>query len=100
MTAPAGPRSLAFGAFSVLAGSSLGETVKTLEDAAKEKRFLDLAREAHTQVFEKRADSPVDEILSRVIELDSPLWKDLQPQLAEYGALVLIRTLLKKSPIV
>lgn len=74
--------------------------MKTPEDAIREKKFLSLARYAHTQVFEKCGDSPVDQILSSVIEADRALWETMQPQLAEHGALVLLKALVKKSTIV
>lgn len=71
--------------------------MKTPEDGAREKRFLDLARSAHTQLFEEHGDSPAETILARIIDADEKLWKAMQPQLAEHGALVLIKALVEKT---
>ena len=70
--------------------------MKTPEDGAREKRFLDLAKAAHTQMFERVGDSPAEEILTCIIKADEKLWEAMQSQLAEHGALVLIRVLIKK----
>lgn len=72
--------------------------MKTPEDGVREKRFLDLAKAAQTQLFERVGDSPPEEILSHTIAADETLWKGMQAQLAEYGALVLIKALIKRTP--
>ena len=73
--------------------------MKTPEDGAREKRFLDLAKAAHTQMFERVGDSPAEEILTCGChnKADEKLWEAMQSQLAEHGALVLIKSLIKKT---
>lgn len=72
--------------------------MKTPEDGAREKRFLDLARTVQTQTFETVGDSPAEEILAYIIKADEKLWEAMQSQLAEHGALAMIKTLIKKTP--
>lgn len=72
--------------------------MKTPEDGTREKRFLNLAKAAQTQIFERDGDSPAEEILAYIINADEKLWEAMQPQLAEHGALVLIKALIKKTP--
>ena len=72
--------------------------MKTPEDGAREKKFLELVRTAQTQLFEKNGDGPPDKILDLVIDADEKLWKAMQPQLAQYGAIVLIKALVKRTP--
>ena len=72
--------------------------MKTPEDGVREKRFLDLAKAAQTQIFERVGDSPPEEVLAHTIKADGALWTEMQAQLAEYGALVLIKSLIKKTP--
>ena len=72
--------------------------MKTPQEGEREKRFLDLARSAHTHLFENDGDTTVEKILDHVIDADGKLWKAMQPQLAVHGALVLIKALVKASP--
>jgi hypothetical protein len=71
--------------------------LRTPEDGAREKRFFHLVKLAQTQTFERVGDSSAQEILAEVIKADEKLWEAMQPQLAEHGALVLIRALIKKT---
>jgi hypothetical protein len=73
-----------------------GRNLKTPEDGVRGKRFLDLVKAAQTQIFERVGDSPPEEILAHTIKADEALWKGMQAQLAEYGALVLIKALIRK----
>jgi hypothetical protein len=72
--------------------------LKTPEDGAREKKFLALAKVAQTQIFEKVGDSPAEEILAHIVKADKELWEAMQSQLAEHGALVVIKALIKKTP--
>ena len=74
--------------------------MKTPEEGEREKRFQDLARSAHTYIFEKGGDTAAEKILDHVIDADGKLWKAMQSQLARHGALVLIKALMKRSPYV
>jgi len=73
--------------------------VKTPEQGLNEKRFLDLARKSSMAHFEKHGEGATAEtVFASVIEEDAKLWKSMQPQLAEYGAITLIKTsVLKKA---
>jgi hypothetical protein len=75
-----------------------GQKLKTPEDGAREKTFLDLAKIAQTHLFERVGDSSAEAILTHTIKADEKLWDAMQSQLAEYGALVLIKALIKKTP--
>lgn len=72
--------------------------MKTPEQGLNEKRFLELARNASTAHFEKHAEGATAEaIFSVVVDEDGKLWKAMQLQLAEYGGIALIKTVLKKA---
>lgn len=66
--------------------------MRTPEQALNEKRFLELARNASVTYFEQHGESASAETLfTSVIAEDGTLWTSMQPQLAEYGAVALIK---------
>lgn len=71
--------------------------MKAPEDVAREKKFLELARSAQMEVFENEGDCPPARILTLVVSADERLWIDMQPQLAERGALFLIKSLITRT---
>ena len=74
--------------------------MKTPEQGLNEKRFLELARNASMTHFEKYGESaPAETVFASVIEEDGKLWKAMQPQLAEYGAIALIKTAVLKKVV-
>jgi hypothetical protein len=74
--------------------------VKTPEQGLNEKRFLDLARKASTTLFEKNGEAaPAEAVFATVIDEDGKLWKAMQPQLAEYGAIALIKAAVLKKAV-
>ena len=50
--------------------------------------------------FEKHGEGATAEtVFASVIEEDAKLWKSMQPQLAEYGAITLIKTSVLKRAV-
>lgn len=70
--------------------------MKTAEDAAREKKFLNIVKAAHAQFFEEGGEVTPESILTHVMTTDQNLWQAMQPQLAEHGGLLMIKGLIKK----